>query len=59
MAIANMEGIDWAKDFFFLNLYTTSSKGLYSIDNFTWETASIQRVSAEIYMGTQTNSLKT
>ncbi len=31
---------------------------MYSTDNFTWETASIQRVSAEIDTGTQTNSLK-
>ncbi len=53
-----MEGIDWAKEFFF-NLSTTSFEGMYSTDNSTWETASVQRVSAEIDVGTQTNSLKT
>ncbi len=40
-------------------LYTTSSEGMYSTNNFTWQTASMLRVSAEIDMGTQTNSLKT
>ncbi len=53
-----MEGIDWAKDFFF-NLYTTSSEGMYSTDNLSWETASVHRVSAEIDMGMQGNNLKT
>ncbi len=52
-----MEGIDCAKEFF-LNLYTTSEE-MYTTDNFTRETVSIERVSAEIDMGTQTNSLKT
>ncbi len=39
---------------FFINLYYTSSEGMYSTDNFTWEIAFVQRVSAEIAVGTQT-----
>ncbi len=58
MATASVEGIDWANEYFFL-IYILSSEGMYSTDNFIWETASIQRVSAEIGMGTQTNSLET